>query len=201
MAASLVKPGSNVTGVSILATELDAKKIELLKQLLPDAKRFGILNDPATSGPVRPRAMAKVAEQLGVELFTVDVRGPDDLAPAFHTLREARVDGINVVASAMLNGLRQRIGQLSLAERIPAICQFRQSVIEAGCLASYGITIPELYALSSSQIANLLQGAKPENLPVQQPTKFELVLSLKTAKALGLTVSQLLLARADEVIE
>jgi putative ABC transport system substrate-binding protein len=201
MAASLAKPGSNVTGVSILATELDAKKIELLKELLPDAKRLGILNDPATSGPVRPRAMAEVAQRLGVELFTADVRGPDDLAPAFHALREAHADGINVVASAMLNGLREPIGQLTLAAKIPAICQFRQSVIEAGCLASYGITIPDLYALSASQIAKLLQGARPEDLPVQQPTRFELVVSLKNAKALSLIVPPALLARADEVIE
>ena len=101
----------------------------------------------------------------------------------------------------MLNGVRQQIGELSMKSRIPTICQFRQSVIEADCLASYGITIPDLYALSASQIAKLLQGAKPENLPVQQPTKFELVINVKTAKALGLTVPQALLARADEVIE
>src|SRR5439155_27167662 len=109
-------------------------------------------NSTRRRSPVRPRAMAEVARRLGVELFTADVGGPDDLASAFHALREARADGINVVASAMLNGLRQPIGQLSLAAKIPAICQFRQSVIEAGCLASYGITIPDLYALSASQI-------------------------------------------------
>src|SRR4051794_1701539 len=201
MAVSLSKPGTNITGVSILATELDAKKIQVLKELLPDAKRFGILNDPTTSGPARMVAMAEVARRLGVELTTADVEGPDRLAPAFQTLREAGTQGINVVASAMLNGMRQQIGELSIKSKIPMICQFRQSVIEADCLASYGITIPDLYALSASQVAKLLQGAKPENLPVQQPTKFELVINLKTAKALGLTVPQALLARADEVIE
>ena len=101
----------------------------------------------------------------------------------------------------MLNTLRQQIGELSMKSKIPMICQFRQSVIEADCLASYGISIPDLYALSASQIAKVLQGAKPGSLPVQQPTKFELVVSLKTAKALGLAVPQTLLARADEVIE
>ena len=116
-------------------------------------------------------------------------------------MQEAGTEGINVVASAMLNGVRQQIGELSMNSRIPTICQFRQSVIEADCLASYGITIPDLYALSASQISKLLQGAKPENLPVQQPTKFELVVSLKNAQALGLTLSQSLLQRADEVIE
>ena len=140
-----------------------------------------------------------MARQLGVELITADVQGPDGLAPAFQTL--AGTEGINVVASAMLNTLRQQIGELSMKSKIPMICQFRQSVIEADCLASYGISIPDLYALSASQIAKVLQGAKPGNLPVQQPTKFELVVSLKTAKALGLAVPQTLLARADEVIE
>ena len=201
MAASLSKPGTNITGVSILATELDAKKIQVLKDLLPDAKRFGILNDPTTSGPARTMAMAEVARRLGVELTTVDVHGSDGLAPAFQTLREAGAEGINVVASAMLNGMRQQIGELSMKSKIPTICQFRQSVIEADCLASYGVTIPDLYALSASQIAKLLQGAKPENLPVQQPTKFELVVSLKTAQTLGLRLSQSQLQRADEVIE
>jgi ABC-type uncharacterized transport system substrate-binding protein len=201
MAASLAKPGSNITGVSILATELDAKKIQVLKEMLPDAKRFGVLNDPATSGPDRPRVMAEMAQRLGVELFTVDVHGPDDLAPAFHALREAGVQGVNVVASAMLNAMRQRVGEQSLATKIPAICQFRQSVTESGCLASYGMTIPDLYALSASQVAKLLRGAKPEDLPVQQPTKIELIVSLKNAKTLGITVPQAVLGRADEVIE
>ena len=100
----------------------------------------------------------------------------------------------------MLNGLRRRLGELSLAAKIPAICQFRGGV-EAGCLASYGITIRDLYGLSADQIARLVKGAKPADLPVIQPDKFELVISLKTAKAVGLTVPPILLSRADEVIE
>ena len=201
MAASLSKPGSNITGVSILATELDAKKIQVLKELLPGARRIGILNDPTTSGPDRPKAMAEMAQRLGVELITADVQGPDGLAAAFQILQEAKTEGINVVASAVLNSMRQQIGELSMKSKIPTICQFRQSVIEAGCLASYGITIPDLYELSVSQLAKLLQGTKPENLPVQQPTKFELVVSLKNARTLGLTLPQPMLQRADEVIE
>jgi len=187
LAGSLARPDRNITGVSILATELDAKKIQVLKELRPDAKRFGILNDPATSGPDRPLAMAETARRLGVELQTIDVRGPDDLAPAFHAFQAGRADGVNIVASAMLNSLRQQIGELSLTSQIPAICQFRGGV-KVGCLASYGITIEELYALSADQIARILKGMKPADLPVQQPTKFELVISLKTAKALALTV-------------
>jgi putative tryptophan/tyrosine transport system substrate-binding protein len=200
LAASLARPGSNVTGVSILATELDAKKIEVLKELLPDARRFGVLNDPETRGRERPQKMAETARHLGIELQTIDIRGPGDLEPAFHAFRAGRAEGISIVSSAMLNGLRQRLGELSLAAKIPAICQFR-IMVEAGCLASYGITIADLYALSADQVARLLKGARPADLPVQQPTRFELVISLKSAKGLGLTIAPLLLTRADEVIE
>jgi ABC-type uncharacterized transport system substrate-binding protein len=200
LAPGLARPGSNMTGVSILATELDAKKIEVLKELLPDAKRFGVLNDPATSGRKRPERIANTARRLGIELQTIDIRGPDDLQPAFQALRTGRAEGVNIVSSAMFNGLRRRLGELSLAANIPAICQFR-NMVEAGCLASYGITIPNLYALSADQIARLLNGAKPPDLPVIQPDKFELIISEKTAKAMGITVSPTLLARADEVIE
>ena len=100
----------------------------------------------------------------------------------------------------MLNGFRQRLGELSLATNIPAICQFR-TMVEAGCLASYGITIEDLYAISADQIAKLLNGAKPADLPVQQPTKFDLVINLKAAKALGIAIPQSILSRADEVIQ
>jgi ABC-type uncharacterized transport system substrate-binding protein len=200
LAAGLARPGSNMTGVSILATELDAKKIEVLKEFLPDAKRFGVLNDPATSGRERPQKIADIARRLGIELQTIDIRGPDDLQAAFQALRTGRAEGVNIVSSAMFTGFRRRLGELSLAANIPAICQFR-NMVEAGCLASYGITIPNLYALSADQIARLLKGAKPPDLPVIQPDKFELVISEKTAKAMGIPVSPMLLGRADEVIE
>ena len=200
LAASLAKPGSNMTGGSILATELDTKKIEVLKEFLPGAKRFGILNDPATSGPDRPQGMAEVARRLGVELQTIDVRGPDDLEPAFQAFRTGRAEGVNIVSSAMLTSFRRRLGELSLAARVPAICQWR-NMVEAGCLASYGITIEELYAISADQIAKLLKGAKAADLPVQQPTKYELVVNLKTAKTLGIEIPPTLLARADEMME
>ena len=200
LAANLARPGSNITGVSILATELDAKKIEVLKELLPDAKRLGVLNDPTTSGRERPQRMAETARRLNIGLQTIDIRGPDDIEPAFQALRAGSAQGVNIVSSAMLTSLRRRLGELSLAANIPAICQWR-NMVEAGCIASYGIKIADLYALSADQIAKLLKGAKPAELPVQQPTKFELVISLRAAKALGVTVTPMLLARADEVIE
>jgi putative ABC transport system substrate-binding protein len=200
LAAGLARPGSNMTGVSILATELDTKKIEVLRELLPDAKRFGVLNDPATSGRERPQKMADIAHRLGIELQTIDIHGPDDLEPAFQALQMGRVEGVNIVSSAMLTGLRRRLGELSLAAKIPAICQFRNHV-EVGCLASYGIRQVDLYGLSADQIARLLRGAQPADLPVIQPDKFELVISERTAKAMGITIPPMMLSRADEVIE
>jgi ABC-type uncharacterized transport system substrate-binding protein len=186
--------------VSILATELDAKRIEVLKELLPGAQRFGVLNDPTTSGLGRPQGMAETAARLGVVLETIDVRGPDDFEPAFQRFKASSVAGINIVSSSMLFNFRPQLGELSLAARIPAICQFRE-MVELGCLASYGIMLTELYALSAVHIAKLLQGAKPGDLPIAQPSRFELVISLKAAKTLGLTIPQSLLARADEVIQ
>src|SRR3954465_2198184 len=117
LAATLAKPGGNVTGVSILATELDAKKIEVLKELLPDSKRLGALNDPATSGPDRAQSMADTARLLGVDLQVIDIRRADDLEHAFAVFRAGGVEGVNVVSSAMLTGLRLRLGELSLAAR------------------------------------------------------------------------------------
>jgi putative ABC transport system substrate-binding protein len=200
LAASLAKPGSNMTGVSILATELDAKKIELLKELLPDAKHFGVINDPATSGGERSKKIDQTARRLAIEIQTIDVHGPDDLEPAFKALRAGRAEGVNIVSSSMFTGLRRHLGELSLTAKIPAICQWR-NMVEAGCLASYGITTEELYSLSADQVAKLLKGAKPADLPVQQPTKFELVVSLKSANALGVVIPSSFLLRADEVIE
>jgi putative ABC transport system substrate-binding protein len=108
--------------------------------------------------------------------------------------------GVNIVSSSLFTGMRQRLGELSLAARIPAVCQWRD-MVEAGCLASYGITTEELYSLSADQVAKLLKGAKPADLPVQQPTKFELVLNLKSARTLGGIIPSALILRADEVIE
>jgi len=200
LAADLAKPLRNMTGVSILATELDTKKIELLKELLPRAKRFGVLNDPATSGSRRPELMADAARRLGVTLQTIDIRGPGDLEPAFRTLRTGGAEGVNIVSSAMLTAFRRRLGELSLASKIPAICQWR-NMVEAGCLASYGITITELYELSADQIARLVRGARPAELPVEQPKTFEFNVSRRTADALGLSIPQSILLRADQVLQ
>ena len=200
LAADLARPIRNMTGISILATELDVKKIELLKELLPRAKRFGVLNDPATGGPRRLREMAEAAHRLGVTLQVIDVRGANDLEPAFRALHAAGAEGVNIVSSAMLTSFRRRLGELSLATKIPAICQFG-NMVEAGCLASYGITIAEIYELSADQVARLLKGTKPGELPIEQPRRFELNINGKTAKAFGLAIPQSILSRADRVLQ
>src|SRR5262245_8377246 len=164
------------------------------------AKRFGVLNDPQTSGPGRPQGMAETAGRLGVELQTIDVRGPDDLEPAFQAFKASGVEGVNIVSSSMLSNFRSRLGELSLAAKIPVICQFRE-MVEVGCLASYGILLADLYALSGDLIAKVLNGAKPADLAIVQPTRFELIINLKSSKALGLIIPPALFARADEVID
>lgn len=200
LVADFTRPLRNMTGISILATELDIKKIELLKELLPRAKRFGVLNDPATGGPQRAQGMTEAARRMGITLQMIDVRGPDDLEPAFRAFRSGGAEGVNIVSSAMLTGFRRRLGELSLAAKIPAVCQFR-NMVDVGCLASYGITITEIYDLSADQIAKLLKGAKPSELPIEQPRKFELSISGKTAKALMLSIPNPILLRADAVIQ
>ena len=200
LAADLARPLRNMTGVSLMATELDTKKLELLKGLLPRAKRFGVLNDPATSGSRRLELMGEAARRLGVTLQTIDIRGFGDLEPAFRALRAGGAEGVNIVSSPMLTGFRQRLGELSLASKIPAICQWR-NMVETGCLASYGTTTTELYELAADQIARLVKGTKPAELPVEQPKTFELIVSSKTANSLRLSIPPSILRRADRVLQ
>ena len=198
--ATLARPGGNTTGVSIFATELDAKKIDVLKQMLPSARRFGVLRDPTTSVPARMQAIANTAQALGIALQIMDVHSPADIDPAFASFSEAHADAVDILASPLLFSLRKPLGQLSLEHKLPTICQFREAA-EAGCLASYGISLPRVFVALAEVTDKVLKGAPPGETPAQQPTTFELVINLKTAKALGVTVPQFMLQRADEVIE
>ena len=198
--ATLAKPGGNITGVSILGTELDAKKIDLLKQILPSTRRFGVLRDPSTSVPARLRAIGETARALGVELQTVDVNGQADIALAFASFRAGGAEAIDILASPLLFGFRKELGRLSLADKLPAICQFRE-MVEAGCIASYGISLPQAYVVLAALTDKVLRGAHPGDIPVQQPTRFELVINQKAARAMGIEIPQSILSRADEVIE
>jgi len=196
---SLAKPGGNTTGVSILASELDAKRLELLKEIAPSGPRFAVLSD-ATSASARPKLLADAAQLLGVELLTVDVRSPSDFAPAFASFRAGGAEAVVILSSPLLSGFRGELCGLSITYKLPAIGQFRE-MAQAGCLVSYGIRVSDAYVIAADLTNKMLKGARPGETPAEQPTEFDLVINLKTAKALGLTVPASLLARANEVIE
>ena len=197
---SMVKPGGNTTGVSILATELDAKKLEVLKEIVPAARRFGLLRDPASSTEARLAAIAAMARALGLELQTVDVESPADFAGAFAGLRAGGAEALDILASPLLANFERELVRLSLEYRLPSICQFRE-MVEAGCLVSYGVKRSEMYAMLAAYTDKMLKGAKPGDTVAQQPSVVELVINRKTARKIGIEIPSAILARADEVIE
>jgi putative ABC transport system substrate-binding protein len=198
--ASLAKPGGNITGISLLVTELDAKRLEVLTELVPSGRRFGVLNDPAISGPPGLQALAVTARARDVELLTVDVRAPQEFPPALASFRAGGAEGVNILSSPLFYSHRDQLGPLLIQLRLPAICEWRE-MTASGCLASYGTTLSEGAAIQAALIDKMLKGARPGDTPAQQPTKFELVLNLKVAREIGVEIPPSILARADEVIE
>jgi putative ABC transport system substrate-binding protein len=196
---SLARPGGNTTGVSILAAELDPKRLEILKQIVPSGRRFAILNDP-TSSSARSEMLTEAGRLLSVELPIVDVRSPADFAPAFASIGAAGISGVVLHSSPLLFGFRGDLCGLGITHNLPTIGQSRE-MAEAGCLMSYGIKLTDAYVIAARLTDKMLRGAPPAETPAEQPTNFELVVNLKTAKTLGLTIPQSLLDRADEVIE
>jgi putative ABC transport system substrate-binding protein len=204
LVASLARPGSNVTGLSFFAPDLVGKRLELLKQIVPQASLIALLLKP-DSMPDRAReARLKEADTaaraLGVRLQVVEARASEDFARAFSEMAEARAGALTVWATPVFVVERRRLIELAAKNRLPAISEFREFV-EDGGLMSYGPSLSDLYRRAATYVVKILKGAKPADLPVEQPTRFELVINLKTAKALGLTVPHSLLLRADEVIE
>jgi len=197
---SMGRPGRNVTGVSLLIPELDAKRLEVLKEILPAARRFGLLNDPAISDPAGLQKIADTAQTLGVQLRTADVHNPSDFPPAISFLRAEGAVAVNVLSSPLLFHFREELGALLAAHKLPAICEWPEMAASA-CLASYGTTLRELYATEAALADKMLKGVSPADTPAQQPTRFQLVINQKVAKAIGIEVPQTILARADEVIE
>jgi len=197
---SMAKPGGNTTGVSILATELDAKKLEILKEIVPSARRFGLLRDPAGSTEARLRAIAAVARALGIELQTVDVATTADFAAAFASFRDGGAEALDILASPLLANFQRELARLSLEYKLPAICQFRE-MVEAGCLASYGVKRSEMYAMLAAYTDKMLKGAKPGETVARQPSAVELVINQATARKIGIEIPPAILARADEIIE
>jgi putative ABC transport system substrate-binding protein len=200
LGASLAKPGGNITGVSMISAALDAKRLEILHEMLPAARRLAVLSDRTVVSPARLQSEKDAARELGVELRIVEIDGPDDLDTAFETLRAGGAEAVNVVNTSMMFNLRDRLGALASVHRLPAMCGLPE-MAAAGCMASYGVPARQLYADVADLTHKMLKGASPADTPARQPTTFALVINRNTARALGVEIPPSLLARADEVIE
>jgi putative ABC transport system substrate-binding protein len=201
LVSSLSRPGANITGLSSMNTELDAKRLGLLKEAIPQLKHVAVLKssvDP--SGPAVLRATEAAARTLGVQLQVFEVQRPQHLDDAFATAKKRGLGAVMILGLPTLFEHQRHIAELATKTRLPVISPWRQAA-QFGALAGYGADIPEMFRRVAVYVDKILRGAKPGDLPVEQPTKFELVINLKTARALGLTIPQSLLSRADEVIQ
>jgi putative tryptophan/tyrosine transport system substrate-binding protein len=201
LAASLARPGGNVTGLATLSPELSTKRLELTKELIPRVSRVAVLwnaGNPANA-VVRPEIDA-AARRLGLVLRSYEVQRPDDFASTFAAIVRERPEALLVPSDALMFQRREQIAQLALQARLPAIFEPREMAV-AGGLMAYGPSYAEMFRRAAFYVDKLLKGIKPADLPFEQPTQFELVINLKTAKALGLTIPPSLLGRADEVIQ
>jgi putative ABC transport system substrate-binding protein len=200
LVASLARPGGNVTGLSILGPDVAGKRIEILREILPSLRTVAILAN--IGNPLSVLELGEVqaaARTLALEVHTVEIQRAQDIAPAIEALN-GRADALYVCIDGLMNTNRIRINTLSLGARLPTMHGAREYV-ESGGLMSYGPNFPDLYRRAADYVDKILRGAKPGDLPIEQPTKFDFIINLTTAKALGLEVSPTLLARADEVIE
>ncbi len=198
---SLARPGGNTTGLSLMTIDLSGKRLGLFKEAVPNLSRVAILVDSAD--PFRERAIKAyqaAGETLGFSLWPTELTMPDDVEPVFSKIAQDRADGVVFVGGGLQFVLRARIGAMALAHRLPVMAPVAE-VVPYGLLMSYGQDFPDYFRRAPSYVDKILKGAKPADLPVEQPTKFKLVLNLKTAKALGLTFPQTLVVSADEVIE
>jgi putative ABC transport system substrate-binding protein len=200
LVASLARPGGNITGLSIQAPDLAGKRLEVLRELVPGLRRLAILTNVDYPAAVQEMDEAQAAAgKLGLEIAKLEIRRAADIAPAFEALN-GRAEALYVTADPLLNTYRIRIITLANVARLPIISTFREHV-EAGSLMSYGPNARDLFRRAGDYVDKILRGAKPGDIPVEQPTKFDLVINLTTAKALGLTIPESFLSRADEVIE
>jgi putative ABC transport system substrate-binding protein len=200
LVASLARPGGNVTGLSIQQTDVAAKRLELLREIVPGLRRLAILGN--VSGPavvLDMREAEAAARTLGMEVITSEIRRGEDIAPAFAALK-GRAEALYLPIDPLVNTHRFRINTLALAARLPTVHTSREWV-EVGGLMSYGANVPDLFRRAANYVDKILRGAKPGDIPVEQPSKFDLIINLTTARALDLEVPPTLLARADEVIE
>jgi putative ABC transport system substrate-binding protein len=199
--ASLARPGGNVTGMSSASTDITAKELELLKEIVPRLSRVGVLSNPtATTNATFLKELEVAARTLRVRLQTIEVKTPQDIENAFAAMTKERAEALIPVDDPFMYQQRRRIAALAVQRRLPTV-SFHRLYPEAGALMSYGASFTDLFRRAAAYVDKILKGAKPADLPVEQPTKFELVINLKTAKALGLTIPPSLLRRADELIQ
>jgi putative tryptophan/tyrosine transport system substrate-binding protein len=206
--SSLARPGGNITGLSELTPELGAKRLELLKEVAPKVRRVAVLWNPTYSERSSAnfrfwssdwKEIRAAAQVLGMTLQSVEIRGPADFDTAFSAMARERADALIAFSDSLVVSQGRRIADLAAKSRRPAMYPSRE-VVDAGGLMSYGPSISDMFRRTAVYVGKILKGAKPADLPMEQPTKFELVINLKTAKALGLTIPESLLRRADEVI-
>jgi putative ABC transport system substrate-binding protein len=200
LVASLARPGGNATGLSIQSSDLAGKRLELLREVVPGLRRLAVMGNVGNPFSVLELGEVQVAARtLGLEVDTLEIRRPQDIAPAFEALK-GRADALYVCTDGLMNANRIRINTSALGARLPTMHGYRDYV-EAGGLMSYGANIPDQFRRAADYVDKILRGAKPGELPVEQPTKFDFIINLTTAKALGLEVPAKLLLLADEVIE
>jgi len=200
LVASLARPGGNVTGLSTQTAETASKRLELLREIVPSLGRLAIMGN--VGNPISVLELGEVqaaARALGLEVITSELRRAEDISPAFDALK-GRADALYVCTDPLVNTHRIRVNTLALAARLPTM-HFYREYVEAGGLMSYGPNLPDLLRRAADYVDKILRGAKPGDIPVEQPTKFDLIINLTTAKALGLTIPEPFLLRADEVIE
>jgi putative ABC transport system substrate-binding protein len=201
LVSSIAKPGGNVTGLATLAPELEGKRLELFKVAVPKLSRVVALLNPANPfTTIAWKAAQPAAEALGVKLQPVEAQSPNDLDHALATIKAARPDGLIVLPDRLLLAYRESIVQFTTKNRLPGMFPFRDFAQEGGLMA-YGPDYTDMFRRAATYVDKILKGAKPADLPIEQPTKFELVINLRTAKALGLTIPQTILLQADQVIE
>ena len=201
IAASMNRPGGNVTGLSKLTPELAPKRLQLLKQAVPGMKRVAVLWNPGYSDfKADWRELNGAAKILGVSLHPVEVRGPGDFEGAFAAIARERVDGLITFSDVLTFVYAKRVGELVTAARLPAMIPFRE-VVDEGALMSYGPSLPAMWRRAADYVIKILKGANPAEMAIEQPTRFEFVINLKAAKALGLTIPPVMRLQADEIIE
>jgi len=199
-AASLARPGGNITGMTDIASELAGKRLELLKEAVPQLSRVAVLWTPKPPGAPQWEESRRTARELGLQVYSMEIRDAADLEKAFTEAIKARSGGLNVVAAPLLGANQKRIAELAIRHRLPVMWPFRQYV-EGGGLMAYGPFMPDLYRRAATLVDKILKGARPVDLPIERPIKFELIMNLNNAKQIGLTIPPNVLASADKVIK